>query len=316
MKRDDLEKLKQQLREEVAAHPAATRVALVGRTAEAFELQAELVGLAPHVDFLGIFDLVRDPDPALAIAMRGSDPDIVVVADDDGKEALLEAAAAAVGPRVRLLVGGFGHFAFRDERFRRITRDTFIPSLANGYPNSLIHIFQCLENAAKAGLEGVVAEFGMFKGGTTMLISRFIEELGKDWKVIGFDTFDGFPSRRSALDMYDHPDCVYLDQGLVERVFAGRNVEIVAGDVVSTVQRLADERLVLSFVDTDNYTSARAIIDVIADRTEIGGAIVFDHWTGRDRFLYTIGERLAAKPLAADPRYLNLHDTGVFLRMR
>ncbi len=48
----------------------------------------------------------------------------------------------------------------------------------------------------------MVAEFGMFKGGTTMLISKFIEEMGADWKVFGFDTFDGFPPRRSALDMF------------------------------------------------------------------------------------------------------------------
>lgn len=156
----------------------------------------------------------------------------------------------------------------------------------------------------------------MFKGGTTMLISRFIEALGKDWKVFGFDTFDGFPPRRSALDMYEHPDCVYLDQAMVERTFEGRNVEIVAGDVVDTISRLISEDIVLSFVDTDNFTSASAIIEVIADRTLLGGAILFDHWTGRDRFLYTIGERIAAKALVKDSRYFNLHDTGVFLRVR
>jgi hypothetical protein len=58
---------------------------------------------------------------------------------------------------------------------------------------------------------GAVAEFGMFKGDTTMFLSRIIERLGADWPVIGFDTFDGFPPRRSPLDMYDHPDCVFTD---------------------------------------------------------------------------------------------------------
>lgn len=101
---------------------------------------------------------------------------------------------------------------------------------------------------------------------------------------------------------------------MVRAVFAGRNVEVVAGDVVDTVTRLNGEQLVLSFVDTDNFTSAEAIIRVIADRTQIGGAIIFDHWTGHDRHIDTIGERIAAKRLTADPRYFNLHGTGVFLR--
>ena len=183
-------------------------------------------------------------------------------------------------------------------------------------PNTLIHIFQCLQNAARLDLTGVVAEFGMFKGGTTMLISRFIEALGKDWKVYGFDTFDGFPPPRSPLDMYAHPDCVYMDLETVQRYFQGRNVEVVPGDVVETAQRLSTEEIVLAFVDTDNYTSAAAIVDAIADRIVPNGAIVFDHFTGRNRFLYTLGERIAGKRLLSDSRYFNLHDTGVFLRVR
>jgi len=180
----------------------------------------------------------------------------------------------------------------------------------------LIHIYQCLKNAARLDLNGVVAEFGMFKGGTTMLISRFIEALGRHWMVYGFDTFDGFPTPRSPLDMYSHPDCVYLDLSTVKRFFQGRNVEIIPGDLVETAHVLADKDIVLGFIDTDNYTSASRVLDVITDRIVIGGSIVFDHFTGRDRFLYTLGERLAAKRLLDDSRYLNLHDTGVFIRMR
>jgi hypothetical protein len=41
---------------------------------------------------------------------------------------------------------------------------------------------------------------------------------------------------------------------------------------------------------------------------------VFDHFTGVDRFLYTLGERLAAKRLLDDSRFFNLHGTGVFFR--
>ena len=117
----------------------------------------------------------------------------MVITDDLGKETLLEAVVAILPAETKLLIGGFSHFTFHDEIFDRVRRELFIPSFANGYQYSLVHIYQCLQNAHRQGLKGVVAEFGMFKGGTTMLISRFIEELGADWKVFGFDTFNGFP---------------------------------------------------------------------------------------------------------------------------
>jgi hypothetical protein len=314
MKPDDLSKLISLLKDEVAMRPRGARVAVAGRTPAAFDLEAVVKSLGHEVAYLGIFALGAGDQPISALGDAG--PDIVVIASDEGKEPLLEAVAAVVEPAVRLLIAGNGHFEFRDELFDRVKRDLFIPSFANGYPHSLVHIYQCLKFAAASGLQGVVAEFGMFKGGTTMLMSRFIEGLGANWKVYGFDTFSGFPAQRSALDMYHHPDCVYLDEAMVKRVFEGRNVEVVAGDVVQTVDRLRTEDIVLAFVDTDNYTSADAIVSVIAERVVIGGSVVFDHWTGRDRHLFTIGERIAAKRLAQDDRYFNLHDTGVFLRVK
>ena len=114
--------------------------------------------------------------------------------------------------------------------------------------------------------------------------------------------------------MYDHPGCVFTDLAGVRRYLTGRNVEIIPGDIAATAHRLTDEDLVCTFVDTDNYTPARAAIEVVQERTVTGGAIVFDHFTGTDRFRYTLGERLAALPLLDDPRYLHLHGTGVFYR--
>lgn len=70
----------------------------------------------------------------------------------------------------------------------------------------------------------------------------------------------------------------------------------------------------LTFIDTDNYTPARAAIEVARERTVPGGAIVFDHFTGTSRFRYTLGERIAGRVLLDDPRWFHLHGTGVFYR--
>lgn len=310
----DLERLKEKINDAIVALPAGAKVAIVGWCGAAFELSALPVFSTGAAKLEGIFALQPVANARALDELASCRPDIVVIAEDAGKEVLLEAVATRVPASTRLLIGGYAHFEYRDDIFDRVRRDLFIPSLANGYPHCLVHIYQCLRNAQRRGLLGVVAEFGMFKGGTTMLMSRFIEELGASWKVYGFDTFNGFPARRSPLDMYNHPDCVFLDVDLVRAVFSGRNVEIVEGDVVSTVRRLADQDLVLSFVDTDNFTSASAIVDVVAERTLVGGAVIFDHWAGHGKYLDTIGERIAARTLADDPRYFNLHGTGVFLR--
>lgn len=240
--------------------------------------------------------------------------DVVVVAADAEKEALLDAALPHVLGSPKVIVSGYGHLRFRDPIFEEELSHLLVPSLANGYPNTLTHLYQCLCNASRLNLDGVIVEFGMFKGGTTMFLSRLVERLGKTWRVIGFDTFDGFPPRRSILDMYDHPDCVFRDLPVVKRYLSGRNVEIVPGDIVETCPRLQNENVVLTFMDTDNYTPCRAALDVVRERTLIGGAIVFDHFTGVDRFRYTLGERMAGKSLLDDRRYFHLHDTGVFFR--
>lgn len=242
--------------------------------------------------------------------------DVLIVAEDVEKELLIYDALPFIQGTPKIIVAGYGHFEFNDPIFREELSQLLVPSLATGYPYTLIHIYQCLKNAARLGLNGVVTEFGMFKGGTTMFMSRIIERLGRDWPVIGFDTFNGFPPRRSPLDMYDHPGCFFSDLPAIRRYLEGHNIEIVCGDIVDTCYRIAEQHLVLTFIDTDNYTPARAVIDIARERTLIGGAIIFDHFTGVDRFRYTLGERIAGKVLLDDDRYFHLHSTGVFYRQK
>jgi hypothetical protein len=321
MRADDFAKLREDLEQELIA--GARRVGILGLTDVALRLLDGLAvsGLIDAID--GIFTASVENLPATmrvpVMTMQGlqhASPDVLVVASDDDKQDLLLAALPHIQGTPRVIVAGYGHLTFRDRVYDEERAQLLVPSLANGYPNSLPHLYQCLVNAARLGLRGVVAEFGMFKGGTTMFLSRVVERMGVNWPVIGFDSFTGFPPRRSPLDMYDHPDCVFTDQDAVRRYLDGRNVEIIAGDIVETAPRLQDEDLVLSFVDTDNYSSARAALAVAQERTVRGGAIVFDHFTGVDRFRYTIGERIAGLPLLEDARYFHLYGTGVFYRQR
>ncbi len=317
MKPADLSILLETLKQELAVRPEMHKVGILGVGPAAYDVEAWLNAAGLQSRLTGVYDTPQ-PEPGLRSkpmeALESDRPDILVVASDSRKEALIQAALPYLEPTVRLLIGGFDHLRYRDQIFDVETANALVPSLANGYPNCLIHIWQVLQNAARLDLQGTIVEFGMFRGGTTMLLSRFAERLGKTWPVMGFDTFGGFPAPRSPLDMYSHPDCIFLDEPEARRYLAGRDVEIVAGDIVDTASRLKGREVLLAFIDTDNYTSATAALDAVQSQIVVGGAIVFDHFTGVDRFLYTLGERMAAMRLLEDPRFFNLHGTGVFLR--
>jgi O-methyltransferase len=298
-------------------------IAILGLTPVTLQLLASFATLSYSHCVRAIYSPnVSEATPDVSVPVRSfqdlqtAQHDVLIVAADDEKEDLIRAALPYVHGTPKVLVAGYGHLAFRDRLFQQEVAGLLVPSLANGYQNSLIHLYQCLGNAARLGLSGVVAEFGMFKGGTTMFLSRVAERLCMNWKVIGFDTFGGFPPRKTILDMYDHPDCVFTDLVAVRRYLEGRNVEIVVGDIAETCHRLDNEDVVLAFIDTDNFTPAAAAMGVVRERTVIGGSIVFDHFTGDRRFRYTLGERIAASGLLTDPRYFNLHGTGVFYRQR
>lgn len=248
--------------------------------------------------------------------LRSESIQVVVLAVDAEKECLLRLIAAHSPHRPRVVLAGYRQFEFRDPIYSAALEDLDEPSLANGYPNSRVHLFECLRNAARRQLDGVVVEFGMFRGGTTQFLCEAIRRLGQRWPVIGFDSFNGFPPRTHLFDLYDHPDLYDISYEEVVRRFEGRNVEIVAGDVrVTAPKALAGRPILVAFVDTDNYTSGSAAIRSVRDQVVPGGAIVLDHYTGVDRFVRTIGERMAAQELLADdPRFFNLHGTGVFLR--
>jgi hypothetical protein len=323
MHADDYAKLLEDLKHELLH--GARSVAVLGLRTVTLRLLASLApsGLLSAVK--AVYDVRpagRETCPPLCVPVRpvqelaNDQHDVLVVAADEDKEDLLRAALPFLQGTPKVIVSGYGHLAFRDPAFKEELAQLLVPSLANGYPNTLTHLYQCLANAAQLGLRGVVAEFGMFKGGTTMFLARVVERLGTNWPVIGFDTFGGFPPRRSPLDMYDHPDCVFTDLAAVQRYLDGRNIEIVPGDIVTTATRLASEDLVVCFIDTDNYSAASAALRIAQERTLVGGAIVFDHFTGVNRFRYTLGERMAGSVLLDDPRYFHLHDTGVFYRQR
>lgn len=244
--------------------------------------------------------------------------DLVVVADDARKEPLLRALLPLLpdGPPPAVVIAGVAHLRYHDPGFDASNAPALVPSYANGYENTRVHLYQCLAAAAANGLRGAIVEFGAFKGGTTAWLARTSRSLGLSGSVLAFDSWDGFPPPRTLLDMYAHPRCVFSDLAAVRAHLEPLGVELVPGDITETAPvRLSGTPVLLAFVDTDNYSPARAALDAVVDNLVPGGAIVFDHYTTTAEFVYTLGERMAAQDVLAGRGLLHLHGTGVFVRI-
>jgi O-methyltransferase len=306
-----------------AEHIAAglNRVAVVGLTSQGLAVAAAIGGLGGEAR---IFDpAVNAGQHPLLLPwtdLGRFSPDVVVIATDGDKQRLLRAAAEVLddcSPLPEVVLGGLGHQEMHDPLFHELEAPALVASYATGHPHTRGHLYDCLHSAAEHGRSGAVVELGAFKCGTSVWLAEAIRRLGlHDSPVIAFDAWDGFPPRRSLLDLYTHPRCVFRDLDAVRRYTAPYDIELIPGDIFETAPaRLVTEPILLAFVDTDNYSGARAALGTIVPNLVLGGAIVLDHFVTTRDYVYTVGERIAATEALRDANLFHLQGTGVFLKV-
>jgi O-methyltransferase len=295
------------------------RIALLGFTAATLAVDRALREAGLQHRILGIYD---DPAPSGCRPLsdlREQAHDLVVIGDDANKATILSAYRSTVGELPRppaVVLAGTAHLDYRDPDFELLNAPALVPSYATGSPHTREHLFQCLQAAAAHDLRGAIVEFGAFKGGTTAWLARVAAHLGLiDSPVIGFDSWAGFPPRRSVLDLYEHPRCVFTDLDAVRTYTEQFGVQLVPGDITETYRQLEGRPLLLCFVDTDNYSPARAALELCAEQLVVGGSIVFDHVATTSDYVDTLGERMAAYEVLSPLGFLHLHRTGVFTKI-
>lgn len=308
---------------EVAKHLAtgSTQVAVLGLTPESLALAAGIAGLGGRAT---LFDPDASDTHHPSVVPWGDlgafSPEVVVIAADRDKERLLRAAADLLddmSPLPQVVLGGLAHQDLHDRVFEELEAPALVPSYATGHPHTRMHLYDCLRSAATHGRSGAVVELGAFKGGTSVWLAEAVRRLGvQDAPVIAFDAWDGFPPRRSLLDLYEHPRCVFRDLEAVRRYTEPYGIELVPGDIFETAPaRLARQPILLAFVDTDNYSGSRAALAAIVPNLVPGGAIVLDHFVTTGEYVYTVGERIAASEAVRDAGLLHLSGTGVFVNV-
>jgi hypothetical protein len=163
-------------------------------------------------------------------------------------------------------------------------------------------------------VNGSVVEVGVHRGASLMAWAHFsaiLEPVNYLRKVIGFDTFSGFPSLSTkdarGVSEYLEVGGFAAEDGAEEdlrraiQLFDGTRylnhipkVELVRGDVLETLPRYLDEHphLVVSLLhlDADLYEPTRVTLELLHPRMPRGAVIVFDE-LNMDLFP---GETLAA----------------------
>ena len=153
-------------------------------------------------------------------------------------------------------------------------------------------------------IQGSIIECGVLHGGGLMTwaqLSSIFEPTNHQRRIVGFDTFSGFPelskqdrsseskeARKGglAVDSYDHlQECVKLFDG---NRFVGHvpKVELVRGDATKTIpQYLKDNpQLIVSllYLDFDIYEPTLAALKHFLPRMPKGAVIAFDELNLKD----------------------------------
>lgn len=124
----------------------------------------------------------------------------------------------------------------------------------------------------RAPADGLVCEFGVYKGHTLKIIANALESR----PVYGFDSFEGLPEAwRPGFDIG-----TFKVEGADMPAFP-ENVKLYPGlfDATLPVMLREDTRpAAFLHVDCDLYSSTKCVFDAISERLRVGTVIVFDEY--------------------------------------
>lgn len=152
---------------------------------------------------------------------------------------------------------------------------------------------QLVEEALR--VPGSIVECGVRDGAGVMLYSHCIDifdPLGIDRKVIGFDTFAGFPSvghhDPATTNVGDVASTISYEELSDWALFAeenrvistGRRVEFVRGDAITSIPTFVASRpelvIAMLVLDFDLYEPTKVALEHLLPRVPLGGIVVLD----------------------------------------
>jgi hypothetical protein len=144
-------------------------------------------------------------------------------------------------------------------------------------------------------VRGEIVEFGIFKGNSFFRWIKFRDllEQTNSRKIIGFDIFGDFPEANFEEDKRKRDAFVEETKGgksisydeineLLIKQNLHKNVEIIKGDILQTLDRYIDDnphlKISLLHIDVDLYEPSKIILEKLYNRVTKGGIIILDDY--------------------------------------
>jgi hypothetical protein len=169
--------------------------------------------------------------------------------------------------------------AFNDSQ-KFIYHNSSLNTLAFNGPNAVkdLHSY-CIQNLNK---EGVLFEFGVFKGTTLNFFARTLKEMRDERVIVGFDSWKGFSEEWSGVNDSFKID-TFDQKGILPKVES--NTTLVDGYIEETLPKYISEHKELESVafihiDTDTYSPAKVVLSELREYFKPGTIIVFDELLG------------------------------------
>ena len=164
---------------------------------------------------------------------------------------------------------------------------------------ALYELYKSVQYIARAGIPGALAECGVWRGGSVMMMAyTLLQEKKADRDLYLFDTFEGLPEPDPAVDVdfegnaaasqWFHGWARCARERVVENVAATgyprELIHCVEGMVEDTLpELLVPQHLALLRVDTDWHSSTKIVLETLWPRLANGGVLILDdygHWQG------------------------------------
>lgn len=146
------------------------------------------------------------------------------------------------------------------------------------FPNIEEFRSYCLMEAPE---EGLVFEFGVFKGKSLNQFARLMQKRGDKRQIYGFDSFVGFSEDWTGVEE-NYPKDHFSLGGKLPSVEP--NVSLINGFVEETLEPFMktkpSEKVGFIHIDTDTYSPAKTILSLLKPAMKSGSVVLFDELCG------------------------------------
>lgn len=138
-------------------------------------------------------------------------------------------------------------------------------------------LWQTLQQASR--LDGSLAEFGVFRGGTAILAAATVRETGMDRPLHLVDSFAGMPDTVESIDRFRKGDLSSASADDVRRALSEYPFATVhEGFIPDVLGKLKTDRIAWAHVDVDIYEAVRDCLEYLYPRLCSGAMVVHDDY--------------------------------------